>query len=309
MRDLHTNILTSYDVHLPWFGVLLAFAICILLFIPIGIVMAIANQQISIYLICQLVCGALFPGRPVANMVFISFGYVRPPILTHTTTSQPIPAADHPPDNFNPSPQILLRPQTRPLHAHPAPPPLHPATRLHHPRLPHSNLRPQLVPDLNPGHLHPRRPIRLHLPHRPRPLQRLHPLGCRWPVPLLRARRPLPASRLGLPARLHRANRSMAVRSPHATRIQLAPHQPPRRLRRPKLDPAGHRSELQRLGCRVRGVQLRDQEAETGVVEKVYDDAECGVGCGSGVWSHGCVLWVCVSGGIGGVELVGDGGV
>jgi len=83
VRDLPANILISYDVHLPWFGVLLAFAICILLFIPIGIVMAIANQQISIYLICQLVCGALFPGRPVANMVFISFGYVSPPNPTY----------------------------------------------------------------------------------------------------------------------------------------------------------------------------------------------------------------------------------
>jgi len=37
--------------------------------------MAIANQQISIYLICQLVSGALFPGRPVANMIFVTFGY------------------------------------------------------------------------------------------------------------------------------------------------------------------------------------------------------------------------------------------
>jgi OPT family oligopeptide transporter len=38
--------------------------------------MAIANQQISIYLICQLVCGAIFPGRPVANMIFVTFGYI-----------------------------------------------------------------------------------------------------------------------------------------------------------------------------------------------------------------------------------------
>ena len=66
----------SYPVHLPWYGLLLALGICTILFIPIGIVMAITNQHSSIYLICQLVCGAVFPGRPVANMVFVTYGYI-----------------------------------------------------------------------------------------------------------------------------------------------------------------------------------------------------------------------------------------
>lgn len=65
-----------YPVHLPWYGLLLALGICTILFIPIGIVMAITNQHSSIYLICQLVCGAVFPGRPVANMVFVTYGYI-----------------------------------------------------------------------------------------------------------------------------------------------------------------------------------------------------------------------------------------
>jgi OPT family small oligopeptide transporter len=65
-----------YPVRLPWYGLLLALGICTVLFIPIGIVMAITNQQSSIYLICQLVCGWLFPGRPVANMVFVTYGYI-----------------------------------------------------------------------------------------------------------------------------------------------------------------------------------------------------------------------------------------
>ena len=38
--------------------------------------MAVTNQQSSIYLICQLICGAVFPGRPVANMVFVTYGYI-----------------------------------------------------------------------------------------------------------------------------------------------------------------------------------------------------------------------------------------
>lgn len=69
-------VVEYYPIHLPWYGLLLAFGICAVLFIPIGIVMAITAQQSSIYLICQLVCGAIFPGRPVANMVFVTYGYI-----------------------------------------------------------------------------------------------------------------------------------------------------------------------------------------------------------------------------------------
>jgi len=65
-----------FPVHLPWYGLLMAIGICAILFIPIGIVMAITNQQNSIYLICQLICGVVFPGRPVANMVFVTYGYI-----------------------------------------------------------------------------------------------------------------------------------------------------------------------------------------------------------------------------------------
>ncbi|KAI1146320.1 OPT-domain-containing protein [Nemania diffusa] len=69
-------VVEYYPVHLPWYGLLLALGICSILFIPIGIVMAVTNQHSSIYLICQLICGAVFPGRPVANMVFVTYGYI-----------------------------------------------------------------------------------------------------------------------------------------------------------------------------------------------------------------------------------------
>jgi OPT family oligopeptide transporter len=67
---------SSYPVHLPWYGLLLSLGIGALFFIPNGIIMAVTNQHSSIYLICQLICGAVFPGRPVANMVFVSYGYI-----------------------------------------------------------------------------------------------------------------------------------------------------------------------------------------------------------------------------------------
>lgn len=62
-------VVEYYPVYLPWYGLLLALSITAVLFIPVGIVMAITNQHSSLYLICQIICGFVFPGRPVANMV------------------------------------------------------------------------------------------------------------------------------------------------------------------------------------------------------------------------------------------------
>ncbi|KAJ4382102.1 hypothetical protein N0V86_002431 [Didymella sp. IMI 355093] len=76
MATVGMYVVEYYPIHLPWYGLILALGIGATLFIPIGIVMAITNQQSSIYLICQLICGGVFPGRPVANMVFTTFGYI-----------------------------------------------------------------------------------------------------------------------------------------------------------------------------------------------------------------------------------------
>ena len=46
------------------------------MFLPVAIIMAITNQHSSLYLVCQLVCGVVFPGRPVANMVFVTYCYI-----------------------------------------------------------------------------------------------------------------------------------------------------------------------------------------------------------------------------------------
>ena len=69
-------VVTYYPIHLPWYGLLLALSITALLFIPVGIVMALTNKHSSLYLICQLICGVVFPGRPVANMVFVTYCYI-----------------------------------------------------------------------------------------------------------------------------------------------------------------------------------------------------------------------------------------
>lgn len=67
---------SSYPTHLPWYGLLLALGITSIFFIPVGIIMAVTNQHSSLYLICQLLCGMVFPGRPVANMIFVTYSYI-----------------------------------------------------------------------------------------------------------------------------------------------------------------------------------------------------------------------------------------
>lgn len=76
MTAIGIFIVEYYPVHLPWYGLLLSLAIGAVFFIPNGIIMAVTNQHSSIYLICQLICGVMFPGRPIANMVFVTYGYI-----------------------------------------------------------------------------------------------------------------------------------------------------------------------------------------------------------------------------------------
>lgn len=76
MLAISIFVVEYYPVHLPWYGLLLALGITSVLYIPAGIVMAIANVHSSLYLICQLICGVVFPGRPVANMVFTTYCYI-----------------------------------------------------------------------------------------------------------------------------------------------------------------------------------------------------------------------------------------
>lgn len=297
-------VVEYYPVYLPWYGLLLALSITALLFIPVGIVMAITNQHSSLYLICQLICGFVFPGRPVANMVSIrqlfrlratSTNIVRKflglrHILLHL---------------LRPRNQIRLRPQTRPLHENPAPTPLQGPNR-RHPRLQHrSDRRPELDVHLHPQHLHSRSNQRLHLPHRPCPFQRFHPLGRSRPATLLRRGRPLPTSDLGLPNRLHRASPDLARRPPRHRRERMAQNQPPRPLRQSELDTARHRPQLLRLGTRLFPLQLALAPARSGLVGEIHNDAFRGAGFGAGVRSPGGVLWLLVSG----VGMVGEAGV
>ena len=52
------------------------FIIAFVYFIPIGMIQAITNQQIGLNVITELIIGYALPGRPLAMMLFKTWGYV-----------------------------------------------------------------------------------------------------------------------------------------------------------------------------------------------------------------------------------------
>ncbi|KAF9893303.1 hypothetical protein FE257_011733 [Aspergillus nanangensis] len=66
-----------WNTGLPAWGVLLAFLLPVLYFIPIGIIKAVTNiTSNQLNLITEFIGGYAFLGRPVANMAFKFYGYV-----------------------------------------------------------------------------------------------------------------------------------------------------------------------------------------------------------------------------------------
>lgn len=65
-----------WDTHLPWWAYIVCIIIGAVLFIPIGMVQAITNQQTGLNIITEMIIGYMMPGRPVAMMLFKSYGYM-----------------------------------------------------------------------------------------------------------------------------------------------------------------------------------------------------------------------------------------
>ncbi|KAG9284968.1 hypothetical protein G9A89_009778 [Geosiphon pyriformis] len=65
-----------YPVNLPWWGIPLAIFIACIMVLPIGIIQAISNTQIGLNVLTELICGYILPGRPIANVIFKTYGYM-----------------------------------------------------------------------------------------------------------------------------------------------------------------------------------------------------------------------------------------
>ncbi|KAJ1980413.1 hypothetical protein H4R35_001136 [Dimargaris xerosporica] len=66
----------SFDVELPWWGLLLAVGIAMVFIVPIGIIQAVTNQQPGLNIVTEFVIGLILPGKPIANVTFKTYGYI-----------------------------------------------------------------------------------------------------------------------------------------------------------------------------------------------------------------------------------------
>jgi len=65
-----------YPTHLPWWGLLLAVALAVVMVLPIGVIQAISTNQLGLNVVTEMVCGYALPGRPIANVTFKCYGYM-----------------------------------------------------------------------------------------------------------------------------------------------------------------------------------------------------------------------------------------
>jgi hypothetical protein len=65
-----------WPTEVPIWGLLLALSIAAFYIIPTGMIQAITNQQIGLNVIAELIAGYALPGKPLALMVFKTFGYI-----------------------------------------------------------------------------------------------------------------------------------------------------------------------------------------------------------------------------------------
>ncbi|KAG2682626.1 hypothetical protein I3760_11G199900 [Carya illinoinensis] len=64
------------QLQLPWWGLLLACGIAFIFTLPVGIIKATTNQQVGLNVITELVIGYIYPGKPLANVAFKTYGYI-----------------------------------------------------------------------------------------------------------------------------------------------------------------------------------------------------------------------------------------
>lgn len=65
-----------YDTHMPWWSYIICILIGLFFYIPIGMIQAITNTQTGLNVITEMIVGYMIPGRPIAMMLFKSWGYM-----------------------------------------------------------------------------------------------------------------------------------------------------------------------------------------------------------------------------------------
>ncbi|KAJ9690027.1 hypothetical protein PVL29_012605 [Vitis rotundifolia] len=64
------------QLQLPYWGILLAISLALLFTLPVGVIQATTNQQTGLNVISEMILGYIYPGKPLANVAFKTYGYV-----------------------------------------------------------------------------------------------------------------------------------------------------------------------------------------------------------------------------------------
>lgn len=76
MMAIGIGVVLGWPTHLSWWAFFIALFISALWFIPVGIVKASTNIDIGLNVITEFIIGYMQPGRPMAMMLFKTFGYI-----------------------------------------------------------------------------------------------------------------------------------------------------------------------------------------------------------------------------------------
>ncbi|PON59621.1 Tetrapeptide transporter [Parasponia andersonii] len=69
-------IFLKKEVQLPYWGLLFAAALAFIFTLPVSIITATTNQTPGLNIITEYVMGIIYPGRPIANVSFKTYGYM-----------------------------------------------------------------------------------------------------------------------------------------------------------------------------------------------------------------------------------------
>ncbi|KAH8880709.1 OPT family small oligopeptide transporter [Thozetella sp. PMI_491] len=76
MLGLGFVTILAFPTNLTWWAFLLAVLISFGFSLPIGIIQAVTNNQIGLNVLTEFIFGYIQPGRPLALMIFKTFGYI-----------------------------------------------------------------------------------------------------------------------------------------------------------------------------------------------------------------------------------------
>ncbi|KAL4900777.1 hypothetical protein BDW74DRAFT_188029 [Aspergillus multicolor] len=76
MVAMGLGVVLGYPTHLSWWAFFISLIMGAVWFLPIGIIQASTNIQIGLNVITEFVIGYMQPGRPMAMMLFKTYGYI-----------------------------------------------------------------------------------------------------------------------------------------------------------------------------------------------------------------------------------------